>query len=213
MNQIKKTQETYTQIAESYLNAHEDRSVIVPQIEKFVSLVKPEGLVLDVGCGPGFDTAVIQTHNLRVISMDYNWHMMTAGCTKLNLTNDFVQVDMRQLPVGECVDGLWVNASLLHIPRNEVLATMQEFYRVLHSDGILLLAVKHGEGELWTEKSYGHDLPRFFTLWQPEKLDKVIESAKFTIVDGWLDTNAPTPWIIRFAKKQSGISNQASASS
>ena len=169
MNQIKRTQETYTQIAESYVSANEDRNVIMPQIEQFVSLVKPGGRVFDVGCGPGFDTAVIQSHNLRIISMDYNWQMMATGRNNLQLANDFVQADMRQLPFDECADGLWVNASLLHIPRNEVPATIRDFHRVLRPGGILYLAVKRGAGENFTEKSYGHDLPRFFTFWHPEK--------------------------------------------
>ena len=212
MNQIKKTQETYTQIAESYLDANQDRSKVLPNIERFVSLVRPGGVVFDVGCGPGFDTAVFHTHNLHTIGMDYNWQMMHTGLTQLQLAHDFVQVDMRHLPLGECADGLWANASLLHIPHEDVPATLREFHRVIRPGGILYLAIKQGDGELWTEKSYGHDLPRFFNLWQPDEIDAMLETAVFTIIDGWIIKNATTPWIIRFAKKLSGIRYQVSAS-
>ncbi|KAA3664304.1 MAG: class I SAM-dependent methyltransferase [Chloroflexi bacterium] len=201
MDKDKRTQETYTQIAESYLKNNQDRSIVVPEIERFVSLVRPGGLVFDVGCGPGYDTAVFHTHNLHAIGMDYNWQMMHTGRSQQQLTYDFVQVDMRHLPLRTCADGLWVSASLLHIPHNEVPATLREFHRVLRPDGILYLAVKLGEGELWTEKSHGHDLPRYFSLWQPEELDRMLETAVFTIIDGWLNEQTRSPWIIRFAQK------------
>jgi len=202
MNKIKKTQKTYTQIAESYLNNNQDRSKILSSIEQFVSLVQPGGRVFDVGCGPGFDTAVFHTHNLHAIGMDFNWQMMHTGRTQLQLTHDFVQVDMRHLPLRTCADGLWVNASMLHIPHNEVPATLREFHRVLRPNGILYLSLKLGDGELWAEKSHGHNLPRLFSLWQPEALDEMLETAVFTIIDGWIIKNASTPWIVRFARKR-----------
>ncbi len=92
------------------------------------------------------------------------------------------------------------------LPHQDVPATLGEFHRVLRPGGILYLAVKQGDGELWTKKSYGHDVPRFFALWQPEALDEMLETAVFTIIDGWLDKNTPTPWIIRFAKKPFAVS-------
>jgi ubiquinone/menaquinone biosynthesis C-methylase UbiE len=57
MNHLEKTQETYRQIAADYAQAQQNRGQLVEQMAKFVSLLPPGGTVLDVGCGPGWDTA------------------------------------------------------------------------------------------------------------------------------------------------------------
>lgn len=207
MDRLKKTRETYKKIAQSYAETWQDRSIILPHMERFVSLVRPGGLVFDVGCGPGFDTAVLQQHHHHAIGLDYTWQMMVTGRTQHQLTVDFAQADMRRLPLGTIADGLWVSASLLHIPRPEVSHTLREFHRVLLPQGVLYLAVKKGDGELWTAQSYGHDAPRFFTLWQPQSLDELLKTAAFEIIDGWVDNISPTPWIVRFARKTSHTPN------
>ena len=203
MNEVKKTQETYTKIAASYAEAWQDRGTIRPHLAQFADLVGVGGLVFDVGCGPGFDTAVLQTHQLRTVDLDYNWQMMHTGRSQLTQPIDFTQIDMRRLPLpANCANGLWVCASLLHIPRTDVPATLREFYRVLQPGGILYLSVKQGDGSQWAEQSYGHTAARFYTFWQPDSFDTALETAVFHIIDGWIDNTPRNNWIVRLAQKR-----------
>ena len=58
-----------------------------------------------------------------------------------------IQADMRHLPFRKgSFDGLWVCASLLHIPKEQAGEVLRELSRVVYP-GHISLAVKRGEGE------------------------------------------------------------------
>jgi ubiquinone/menaquinone biosynthesis C-methylase UbiE len=203
MNHQEENRQTYRHIAAAYAQAQQNREQMNTQIEKFAALLPPGALVLDVGCGPGADTAVLRTtHNLSAIGLDYSPEMMLAGRDDLGNQVPFVQADMRQLPVGGGVGGLWVCASLLHLAREEVLPTLHEFHRVLQPGGILYLSVKLGDGAAWVTNPYDPAHQRFFTYWQPETLDILLETAAFHIVAGWLETGQRDTWVVRYARKE-----------
>jgi SAM-dependent methyltransferase len=201
MNNLQNTQETYRQIAAAYAQAQQDRAPLARQTARFVALVKPGGLVFDVGCGPGLDTAVLQQHNLQAIGLDFTHEMMQVGRQEYGIELPFVQADMRHLPLAPVADGLWVCASLLHLERADVLPTVQAFHRVLKPGGILYLSVKLGEGEEWVTSAYGQPFGRFFAYWQPETLDTLLETAGFKIVDEWQESGGKDTWLVRYALK------------
>ncbi|MAU00888.1 MAG: hypothetical protein CL608_27400 [Anaerolineaceae bacterium] len=203
MNHLKKTQETYRQIAADYAQAQQNRGQLLDQMQQFVALVPSGGTVLDVGCGPGMDTAVLQTHHLSAIGLDFSHEMMRVGRDAHGVQVPFAQADMRRLPfVGQQINGIWACASLLHLERKDVLPTLQEFHRVLHPGGVVYLSLKLGHGEKWTAESYNRPLPRFFTFWQPETLDPLLETAAFHIIDGWQEQGRRDTWLVRLVRKK-----------
>lgn len=200
-DEVSATQQTYERIAAVYARERQHREVVAGHAARFAALLPPGGLALDVGCGPGFDTAVLRAHRLRAVSLDYSLAMMRAGRSELGLRLDFVQADMRRLPIRGGVDGVWCCAALLHLPRADAPHTLRGFFRVLRPGGALYLSVKIGHGAAWTARSYGQDAPRFFTYWQPAALDAALHTAGFTVADGWENVAGPVPWIVRFARK------------
>lgn len=203
MNHLDQTRQTYRRIAAAYAQAQQNREPMNAQLEQFAALLLPGAVVLDVGCGPGMDTAVLRTtHHLQAIGLDYSHEMMLAGREGLGHQGPFAQADMRRLPVGGHMDGLWVCASLLHLAREEVLPTLQEFHRVLRPGGVLYLSVKMGEGAAWVPTPYDQTHQRFFTYWQPELLDSLLETAAFHIIDGWQESGRRDTWLVRYARKE-----------
>lgn len=195
------TMSTYDQIATDYAERWQNRGVLETDMDRFVSLLSVGGLVCDVGCGPGFDTAVLRQKGLHVIGLDRSLSMMQTGRIEHGINAPFVQVDMRDLPLGKtAVDGLWVCASLLHLPREDVAQTLQDFARKLKSNGILYLSVKMGDDAKWVPTPFNDDLTRFFTYWQPETLDPLLNQAGFTIIDGWEEQGSRDRWLIRIAQ-------------
>lgn len=203
MNQdpIHGTIATYNQIAATYAQLWQDRSVLAADVAQFAALAGPNGRVLDIGCGAGFDTAVLHQHGLRAIGVDLSWEMMQAG-RQQGVAAQFVQADMRALPFGAGLgglDGLWACASLLHLPRPEVPAALQTFARLLRPGGAFYLSVKLGDDEGWTTEKYGRR--RFFTYWQPETLDPLLAAAGFQIVSGSIRQGRHDTWLSRLAQK------------
>jgi SAM-dependent methyltransferase len=212
MNQdpISETLATYDEIAVDYAERWQERGILNEHMDRFSALLKPGSLVCDIGCGPGFDTAVLHERGFNAIGLDRSWGMMQAGRTEHGMAYPFVQVDMRQLPLGKtAVDGLWLCASLLHLPREDVASTLQNFAHILKPGGILYLTVKMGDDARWMPNPYKDDLLRYFTYWQPETLDPLIIQAGFQIVDGWQDQGKQDCWLVRFAQKSSIISSSS----
>lgn len=194
---------TYEQIAADYYERWRDRSAISHHLDRFVDMIRAYGLtdlpVVDVGCGPGFDAAYFRRSGLRSLGIDLSLAMMCAGRPEFG--GPYVQGDMRHLPLASA-GGLWVSASMLHVPRDEALAVLRGFAGVLAPGGLLYLSLKAGQGAEWTESSHGYPLPRYFVYWQPADLDSMLASAGFDIVDGWLSpASETTRWLIRFARK------------
>jgi ubiquinone/menaquinone biosynthesis C-methylase UbiE len=203
MTHLKKTQETYRQIAAAYAQAQSSRAQLARHIDKFVAFLPVGGTVLDVGCGPGMDTAVFQSQQLTAIGLDYSHEMMRVGRDEHGCNVPFARADMRHLPIGQKVDGIWSCASLLHLDRKEMLPTLQGFWRVLKPGGILYLSLKVGSGEAWVKmQNYGHGLPRFFTYWQAEALDALLETAVFHILEAWEEDGKKDRWLVRYAQKR-----------
>lgn len=203
------TTATYEQIAALYYEKWRDRSAIHHHLTRFIEMIHAYGLgalpVIDIGCGPGFDAAFFRRSGLRAVGLDLSPAMMNAGRPEYG--GDYVQADMRRLPLAGAVGGLWVGASLLHLPRQEVPAVLSDFARVLADGGLLYLSLKAGQGAEWTAESHGVPLPRYFVYWQPDALDQALRDASFQIVDGWLspsgsaNSGLSTSWLIRFARK------------
>ena len=102
-------------------------------------LVVPEGLVLDVGCGPGRTTGSLAARGLRVVGIDLSPGMIEVA------RRDHPALDFRvgsmtalDLPDGS-VAGIVAWWSIIHLPREVVPQAFAEFHRVLAPGGVLLL--------------------------------------------------------------------------
>ena len=199
---IEKTIATYDRIAAEYAQRWQDRSMMEQEAAQFAALAGAGGRVLDVGCGAGFDTAVLARHNLRAVGMDLSWGMMQAG-RRRGVAVDFVQADMRALPFAAGWDGLWASASLLHVPRLQVTAVLANLAALLKPGGAFYLSVKLGDDEAWTADKFGQRHSRFFTYWQPEALDALLTATGLHIIDGSVRQGSLDTWISRLATKTS----------
>ena len=108
----------------------------------------PEGArILDFGCGTGRDTKAFRELGYEAAALDGSESMCrVAG----DLTGIPVRcVDFRDYAPaeGECYDGIWACASLLHLKKAELLPVMRALGRALESDGILYASFKYGEQE------------------------------------------------------------------
>lgn len=199
MNEIEETQATYTQIAADYARVRQERDGIAEQMAHFVALLPHPGVVLDIGCGPGYDTALLAKRGLTAVGLDLSLAMLCAAGNQQPCP--LVQADMQQLPLPAIAVGIWACASLLHLPQTAVPATLHEFARVLQPGGILYLSVKQGEGESWAPTAYGHAARRYFTFWQPEALTQQLTNAGFAIIEQFSYAWPETSWLICYAQK------------
>ena len=163
---------------------------IEPAFSKFTAALTPGALVLDIGCGPGRDTNALQSAGFKVVGVDLSIGMLRQAQTYQSAP--FVQGDMLRLPFGnEAVDGVWMCASLLHIPRQFAPQVLSEVRRVLKSDGCFYVAVKQGDGEEITN-NLGE---RHFIYYQSDVFVTMVKQEAFTVSEHWVTGTEQSSWI------------------
>lgn len=116
--------------------------------------------ILDLGCGPGRDLAVFRSRGHQTVGLDGSEAFARmarayAGCEVW--VQDFLALD---LPA-ERFDGIFANASLFHVPRQEIVRVLGELREALRPAGVLFCSNPRGDNqEGWNGTRYGcfHDL-------------------------------------------------------
>lgn len=116
-----------------------DLSTLYPP---FFDLLTPGGLVLDAGCGSGRDTQAFLQLGCRVIAMDASAEMVRAAQQRTGLP--VRQQTFAEIDEVEVFDGIWANASLLHISLEGLPAILTRLARALKPGGVLYASFKHG---------------------------------------------------------------------
>lgn len=164
-------------------------------VRRFVAHLRPGARILDVGCGVGRDVGHFQELGFDATGIDLSSGMLTEARRRVNAP--FVQADMRRLPFADgSFDALWVCASLLHLPKAEAPAVLQECRRVL-DHGHVFLALKGGQGERWVTGSDGGQ-SCFFAYYHPAEVALMVERAGFRVLEAWDNPPGPgqtEPWL------------------
>lgn len=120
----------------------------------------PPFAILDFGCGPGRDLETFKRLGHLATGLEGSERLAAmarahSGCEVLQ--QDFLQL---QLPAGR-FDGVFANASLFHVPSQELPRVLGELHATLKPGGVLFCSNPRGDGqEGWNGDRYGafHDL-------------------------------------------------------
>ena len=114
----------------------------------------PPYTILDLGCGPGRDLRHFRSLGHEAIGLDGSEEFVAmarryAGCEVLH--QDFLAMD---LP--DCrFDGIFANAALFHVPRQELSRVLRQLRRSLKPGGVLFSSNPWGnDDEGWSGDRY-----------------------------------------------------------
>ena len=113
--------------------------------DRFLSHVRPGGLILDAGCGSGRDAKAFLVRGFQVKAFDASPRLAQLAAEYLGQpveVNTFAGIVER-----DCYDGIWACASLLHLPLAEIPAALDQLWKALKPGGAFYLSFKMGEGE------------------------------------------------------------------
>ena len=180
------------------------------ELEKFVSLVKQSGgkKVLDLGCGSGIQSKQLFQAGLEVVGFDLSPEMIRQAKKRVPgekfIVGDMTILDKRIYPeLAEGFDGVFAQASLLHVPKKLIPKVLGSIHDILRTNGILYLALKEGVGEKEVEEErLGMIIKRFFSFFTKVEIEGYLKNAKFQVlkVRRFLG-KSPTIWLYVFAKK------------
>lgn len=115
---------------------------------RFVAALPPGGRVLDAGCGSGRDALAFRELGFEVTAFDGSAAMVAKASAHTGLT--VLHLDFAELTWCEAFDGIWANASLLHVPRRDLPDIMRGLRAALIPGGVWELSFKLGRGERQT---------------------------------------------------------------
>src|SRR4051812_6223873 len=115
------------------------------RLGRFLAQLSPGATILELGCGAGFDTAEMLAQGFDVSATDGSPEMAAEASRRLGrpvetlLFHDLDKVD--------AYDGVWANACLLHVPRNELAHILALIWRAVKPGGYFYASYKTGDAD------------------------------------------------------------------
>jgi len=193
----------YQATAESYRLGTWNHDVSQNREALIAALPRSPGRILDLGCGPGRDLVAFCQAGHQVIGIDgteafVKYAQKVSGCEVWQ--QSFLDLE---LPLA-AFDGIFANASLIHVPRSQMVAVLKTLHGALVPKGALVMSMFRGEDEGYTIRPTGM---RYVVGWEYETLAPCLELAGFSIVKYYYRPpglpQAAQNWLVIVAK-QSG---------
>jgi SAM-dependent methyltransferase len=132
------------------------------RLRGFLALLPSGGSILELGCGAGNHSAVMLDGGFQVRATDGSPEMAEIASRRLG--HPVEAMLFHELDQSEAYDGVWANACLLHVPRDELAGILGRIHRALKLSGVFYASFKIGEGD-------GRDnLGRYYNYPSPEWL-------------------------------------------
>jgi SAM-dependent methyltransferase len=185
-----KTLQFYSSNAQAY--ADREISSRHARIDRFLGLLAPGAKILELGCGAGADTAAMLAKGFDVRPTDGSAEMAAVASQRLGrpvgtlLFHDLDEV--------EAYDGVWANACLLHVPREQLVNVLGLIRHALKPQGFFYASYKTGDGD-------GRDtLDRYYNYPSPDWL-----RATYAQAGSWSSLSIESGEVRGFDDKQAAM--------
>jgi SAM-dependent methyltransferase len=124
--------------------------------QKFLKHVSNQGRILDAGCGVGRDSKFFLSKGYEVLPFDGSLEMVKLTSTLLG--KDALHMLFQDIHFSNEFDAVWANASLLHVPYENLRKVLEGFHKALFPSGILYASFKYGTSMRRTEDRIFFDM-------------------------------------------------------
>jgi len=136
--------------------------------------------ILDLGCGPGVHSLYFQQRGFAPLCFDISRAMLVL-CSEKGLETRLG--DIERLPFQDnSFDGVWANASLLHVSKKKIVKVLKRISQILTPNGLLFAGFKEGGGEGYVESDKYPGEKRYFAFYQDTEIRKIIAKAGFSVM-------------------------------
>jgi SAM-dependent methyltransferase len=212
-NPVSEIQASYDRVAQQYADEFfgelERKPFDREVLDSFSEGFSEQGLVCEIGCGPGHIARYLKDRGVTVCGIDLSAEMVKSAA-HLNPDISFQQGDMLALDMPEAsVDGIVSFYSIIHLERKDVPSALKEMNRVLKPGGRLLVSFHGGEGTLHRDEWYGLPVSIDVTLMEKDEMAHYLENSGFEVEQILerepFEFEYPTPRLYAFARRQARL--------
>ncbi|MBR0267454.1 MAG: class I SAM-dependent methyltransferase [Clostridia bacterium] len=166
---------------------------------RFTKHLPAHAQILDFGCGSGRDTKAFLEERFQVEAIDGSEELCKKASAYTGIQVE--QMLFNDLNETDKYDGIWANATLLHLPKAELKDVLQKLEKALKPNGILFASFKYGTFE-------GIRTERYYTDFTKDTLNEFwAASTSLKIFDEWItDDTIPgregLQWINILARRE-----------
>ena len=164
------------------------------ELIRFASSVGRIGTkIIDLGSGPGSEAIQLKQLGLNPICVD-NAAGMVIECRKRGLEAHLMDFSSLNF-CDSSFAGAWMSFSLLHVPKRDASAVIQQVHRVLQPNGIFYVSLFEGVGEgLRPANVDRFGCERYFAYYQQSEMERLL-SGWFKICNSSRLDISPRPTI------------------
>lgn len=135
------TLQFYRQNAEAY--AKREITSRHARLTKFLALLPKDAAILELGCGAGADSAEMIARGYDVTPTDGSPELAEIASRRLG--RPVGTLLFHDIDAIEAYDGIWANACLLHVPRDQLANVLALIHRALKPGGAFYASYKKGD--------------------------------------------------------------------
>lgn len=124
--------------------------------QKFLKHLPKQGRILDAGCGVGRDSRFFLSKGYDIVPFDGSLEMVKTASNLLG--KNALHILFQDVNFVSEFDAIWANASLLHVPYENLKGVIQAFHRSLLPSGILYASFKYGDSMRQVEDRFFFDM-------------------------------------------------------
>lgn len=155
-------------------------------VEEFMSKLKPNSEILDLGGGTGKLTDLFIKKGYKAICYDFSKEMMKkakAFYPKIPYILDDM-INMKTHFKNNTFDGIIAFYSLFHIPKEELENVFKSISDLLKKDGVLCFVVQIGNGEYYIDEPYLKEAGKevlYFNFFTEDSINNLLVANGFEI--------------------------------
>lgn len=164
-------------------------------LQVFMTRAKPEGRVLEVASGPGWDADVLESRSFAVRRTDISGGFIAVQAKRGKRVE---RLDVIEDDLGGPYEGVVALYMIQHIPRQQVDDVIAKMASALVAGGLLLFSFQVGEGERVDVSAAGDYR---IVMWPRENMEAILIRHQFKIVWQKTEDGREARWVTLVARR------------
>ncbi|MDE6640257.1 MAG: class I SAM-dependent methyltransferase [Acetatifactor sp.] len=146
--------------------------------DRFIKYVIPGGKIIDIGAGSGRDVKYFKDRGFDVEAIDASEELCRLATEYTGIHVQYEKI--QDWSPSRVYDGIWANASLLHLGIDEIEEFICKVSDYLQTGGALYISIKKGINNGYDSNG------RFFTSFSEENVQQIVaKSTAYEIAELW----------------------------